>query len=165
MARCKSLPTLMEMNFKKLCREATRPNLANSTEYRQLIGVLIFLVNTRLDICYVVNTLSQFITEPLHFHWITAKYILRYLHGTTTLVLRYSTGDVRLHGYTNVYWEGNVVDMQSMSRCCFSLVFSIMSWMSKKQKSIALSTTEVEYIVASMVSCEVVWLRNLWRAI
>jgi hypothetical protein len=49
--------------------------------YRQLIGSLMYLVNTRSDICFAVNTLSQFQVEPRHEHWIVAKHILRYLHG------------------------------------------------------------------------------------
>ena len=92
-------------------------------------------------------------TEPLHAHWIVAKHILRYLHGTITLGLRYYAGDVRLHGYTNVDWTGNVVGRKSMSGCCFSLGSAMISWMSRKQKSIALRTTKSEYIVASMASC------------
>eukprot|EP00253_Pinus_taeda_P012388 PITA_12388 len=98
---CKSLPTPIEMNFKKLCGEVTGPDLANLSEYRQLIGALMFLVNTHLDICYVVNTWNQFMTEPLYAYWIAAKQILRYSHGTITLSLRYSIRDVRLHVYTD----------------------------------------------------------------
>ena len=101
------------MNFKKLCGEFAGLDLANPSEYRHLIGALMFLVNTYSDICYVVNTLIQFMIEPLHVHWITAKHILRYLHGTITLGLRYFLKDVRLHGYIDVYWAGNVVNRKS----------------------------------------------------
>eukprot|EP00253_Pinus_taeda_P005896 PITA_05896 len=76
MTKCKSLTTLMEMNFKKLCKDAAGPDLANPFEYQQLIGALMFLVNTCPDICFVVNTLSEFMTEPLHAHWVAAKHIL-----------------------------------------------------------------------------------------
>ena len=68
MVECKSMATPMEMNFKKLCGEDVGLDLANPFDYRQLIGALMFLVNTRPNICFVVNTLSQFITEPLHAH-------------------------------------------------------------------------------------------------
>eukprot|EP00253_Pinus_taeda_P002240 PITA_02240 len=96
---CKSLPTSMKINFKKLCEYVARPDLENPSKYKQLIGALMFLVNAHPDICYVVNTLSQFMPKPLHSHWIPAKHILGYLHGMITLGLRYFTGDVRLHGY------------------------------------------------------------------
>lgn len=64
MVECKSMHTPMEMNFKKLCGKVAGPSLANPTAYRQLIGALIFLVNTRLEIRFVVNTLSQHMIDP-----------------------------------------------------------------------------------------------------
>lgn len=91
-----------------------------------------FLANTHPDICYVVNTLNQFMTEHLHAHWIIAKNILRYLHGTITLGLRYSSVDVRLHGYTNADWVGNVIHRKSIFGCCFSLGYFMISRMSIK---------------------------------
>eukprot|EP00253_Pinus_taeda_P032247 PITA_32247 len=66
MVECKSLATLTEMNFKKLCGDVVGPNLANPSENRQLIEALMFLLNTRSDICFAVNTLNQFMNEPLH---------------------------------------------------------------------------------------------------
>lgn len=73
--------SLMEMNFKKLCGEAVGPDLENASEYRQLIEALVFLVNTKVDICFTVNTLSQYTIKPSHAHWIFAKHVLIYLHG------------------------------------------------------------------------------------
>lgn len=62
-----------------------------------------YLVNTMSDICFVVNTLSQFAVEPRHEHWIVAKNILRYLCGTMNYGLRYvANRDVHLQGYTDV---------------------------------------------------------------
>eukprot|EP00253_Pinus_taeda_P013724 PITA_13724 len=108
------------------------------------------------------NTLSQHMVEPHHIHWIGAKNLLRYLRGTITYGLRYTAKDVRLFGYTDVDWAGNVEDHKSTSECCFSLGTASISWMSRKQKSVALSTAEAKYITASMASCEVVWLRKLF---
>ena len=100
--------------------------------------------------------------EPHHIHWIGAKNLLRYLRGTITYGLRYTAGDVRLFGYTDADWAGNVDDRKSTSGCCFSLGSASISWMSRKQKSVALSTTEAKYIAASMASCDAVWLRKLF---
>jgi len=152
----------MELNFKKLCGSVVGPKLANPSEYRQLVGGLMFLVNSQPDICFVVNTLSQFMVQPHHICWITAKNLLRYLYGTINYGLRYSVGNLRLHEYSDVDWVGSVVDRKSMSRWCFSLGSASISWMSKRQKSVALSTTKAEYIAASMACCEVVWLRKLF---
>jgi len=162
MTECKSMVTLMEMNFKKLCRNVVGPDLENSSQYRQLIGALMFLVNTCTNICYAVNTLSRFMTEPCHTYWIAAKHILRYLHGSITLGLRYSVGNVKLHGYTDVDWAKIFISRKSTYLCCFSLGFSMISCMRNKQKFVALSIVEVEYIAASMASYEAVWLRKLF---
>lgn len=75
----KSMTTPMELNFKKLCGSVVESELANPIEYRQLVGALVFLVDSRPDICFVVNTLSQYMVEPQHIHWIAAKNLLRYL--------------------------------------------------------------------------------------
>eukprot|EP00253_Pinus_taeda_P006036 PITA_06036 len=93
MVDCKPVTTLMELDFKKLSSSVVRPILRNATEYRQLVGALMFLVNSHLDICFAVNTLSQHMVEPHHSHWISAKNLLRYLHGTITHGLRYTDGD------------------------------------------------------------------------
>ena len=68
MVDCNSMSTLMELNFKKLCGNAVGPELGNPTEYRQFVGTLMFLVNSRLNVCFVVNTLSQHMVEPHHIH-------------------------------------------------------------------------------------------------
>eukprot|EP00253_Pinus_taeda_P012905 PITA_12905 len=162
MVDCKPVTTPMELNFKKLCSSVVGPVLGNVSEYRQFIGALMFLVNSRPDICFVVNTLNQYMVEPHHSHWIGAKNLLRYLRGTITHGLRYPVGDVRLHGYSDADWAGNVVDRKSTSRCCLSLGSALIPWMSKNQKSVTLSTVDAEYIAASMASCEVVWLRKLF---
>ena len=84
------------------------------------------------------------------------------IRGAITHGLRYTTRDVRLHAYTDVDCAGSVVDQKSTSGCCFSLGFASISWMRRKQKSVALSTAEAKYIAVSMASCEVVLLRKLF---
>ena len=162
MVDCKSVLTPMELNFKKFCGSAARHVLANPTEYHQLVGALMFLVNTRPDVCFAVNTLSQHMVEPHQIHWIGANNLLRYLRGTINHALRYTVGSLRLHGYTDVDWASSVVDHESTSGCCFTLGSASISWMSRKHKSMALSTTEAEYIAASMAWCEAVWLWKLF---
>ena len=68
MVDCKSMSTPMGLNFKKLSGSAAGPVLSNPTKYRQLVGALMFLVNTRRDICFAMNTLSQQMVEPHHIH-------------------------------------------------------------------------------------------------
>ena len=80
MLDCKSIATLMDANLKS--RDSTSDsNLIDPTMYRQLIGSLMYLTNTKTDICFVVNNFSQFMCELRQIHWIVAKHVLIYLHG------------------------------------------------------------------------------------
>jgi hypothetical protein len=100
MGDCKPMSTPMITNWQKINTSASP--LVNPTLYRQLIGSLMYLVNTRPDICFAVNTLSQFMVEPRQVHWAAAKHVLRYLQGTLDFGLEYVRGDgVRLAGYTD----------------------------------------------------------------
>jgi hypothetical protein len=121
-----------------------------------------YLANTKSDICFVVNTLSQFLVEPRCVHIVVEKHVMRYLKGTLDFGLSYN-GDhhFRLSGYTDLDWARSVSDRKSTSGCCFSLGSTMISWQSKKQSSIAPSTTEAEYIVACSASCEAIWIQNL----
>jgi hypothetical protein len=106
--------------------------------------------------------LDQFLVDPRRVHLVVAKHVMRYLKGTLDFGLSYN-GDhnFRLSGYTDSYWAGSVSDRKSTSGCCFSLGSTMISWTSRKQSSIALSTTEAEYIAACSASCEAIWLRKL----
>jgi hypothetical protein len=121
-----------------------------------------YLVNTRPDICFAVNTLSQFMVETRRVHWVAAKHVLRYLCGTVDYGLVYHRGyGFRLVGYTDSDWAGCVSDRKSTSGCCFGLGSAVVSWFSRKQKSMALSSIEDEYMAASQASCEALWLRKM----
>eukprot|EP00253_Pinus_taeda_P025713 PITA_25713 len=159
----KPATTRMELDFKKLSSSVVGIVLRNATEYQQLVGAFMFSMNSCPDICFAVNTLSQHMVEPHHIHWIGAKNLLRYLRGTIIYGLRYTIRDVRLLGYTNADWASNVEDHKSTFGCCFSLGSTLISWMRRKKKSVALSTAEAEYIAASMASCEVVSFRKLFN--
>jgi len=98
MIDCKTMTTPMITNLKRL--KSFESNLVDSTRYRQLIGSHVYLVNTRPDICFTVNVLSQFQVKPKHDHWIAAKHILRYLQGTNHYSLKYDKrNDIHLIGY------------------------------------------------------------------
>jgi hypothetical protein len=134
----------------------------DSTLYHQLIGSLMYLVNTRPDICFSVNTFSQFMVEPRRVHWVAVKHVLRYLCGMVDYGLEYHRGDgVCLVGYIDSDWAGCVSDRKSTLGCFFGLGSAVVSWFSQKQKLVALSSVEVEYMEASQASCEALWLRKM----
>ena len=118
-----------------------------------------YVFNTRPYICFVGNSLSQFMVEPRRVHWVVAKHVLCYLQGTVDYDLDYRQGDgVRLVGYIDSDWVGCTSDRKSTSGCCFGLGSAVVSWFSRKQKSIALSSSEVEYMAVIQASCEAIWL-------
>jgi hypothetical protein len=160
MLECKPMNTPMEAKLKLLVD--TSSDLIDATLYRQIIGSLMYLMNTRPDICFAVNTLSQFLVEPKHVRLVAAKHMMRYLKGTIDYGLSYD-GDHKfiLSGYTDADWAGTIADRKSTSKCCFSLGSAMISWQSRKQSSIALSTMEAEYIATFSTSCKAIWLRNL----
>jgi hypothetical protein len=132
MEDCRPMSTPIVTNWKKI--DASKQEAVDPTLYKQLMGSLMYLVNTRPDICFAVNTLSQFMVEPRRVHWTTTKHILRYLHGTIEYGLRYAQGDVvKLVGYTDADWASNVVDRKSTSGCCLSLGSRVVSWFNKEE--------------------------------
>jgi hypothetical protein len=93
---------------------------------------------------------------------VAEKDVMRYLTGTIDCGLNYDGDhDFTLSGYTDADWVGIVSDRKITSGCCFSLGSTMISWQSRKQSNIALSTMEAEYIAASSASCEAIWLRKL----
>jgi hypothetical protein len=161
MMDCKSMPTLMVTNLKLL--SDTSLETVDVTMYMQMIGMLMFLMNTRPDICFAVSTLSQYMVEPRSVHLIVIKHVLRDLKGTIDFGLRYvSDRKIRLQGYADLDWDGSVTDQKSTSGCCFSLGSAMISWLNRKQISVALSTAKEEYIATCSASSEVVWLQKLF---
>ena len=109
-----------------------------------------------------MNTLIQFLTDPRHVHLIVAKHILRYLNGIVDYGLKYKTDQkINLEGCVDSDWAGSAIDKKSTLGCCFSMGSGVISWFSRKQSCVALSTAEAEYVTACSDSCEVVWLRKL----
>jgi hypothetical protein len=127
MLEFKSMNTPMEAKFKLLVD--TSSELIDATLYKQIIGSLMYLINTRPYICFSMNTLSQFLVEPNHVHLLAAKHVMRYLKGTIDCGLSYDGDhDFTLSGYTDADWAGSVSDRKSTSGCCFSLGSSMISW-------------------------------------
>jgi hypothetical protein len=134
----------------------------DATLYRQMIGSLMYLTNTRPDICFPVNTLSQCMVDPRQVHLVAAKHVLRYLKGTINYGLRYARDcNFCLVGYTDSDWADSVPDWKSTFGCCFSSGSAMIAWRSQKQTRVTLSTTEAEYIVACAASSEAVWLHKM----
>ena len=161
MLDCKPNVTPMESNLKKLQAVSPDSELIDCKSYRKLIGSLMYLVNTRPDICFSVNTLSQFMSEPRKYHFIAAKHILRYVRGTIQYGLSfYCSNDLQLHGFLDTDWAGCIVDRKSTSGFCFSLGLAMIAWYSKKQKCVAQSIAKAEYVAACSATREAIGFEN-----
>ena len=160
MMGCKVMATPMASNL-KLLSDASSESV-DATMYRQMIGSLMYLMNTRPNICFAVNTLSQYLKDPRSVHLTAAKHILRYLKGTIDYGLKYDANQkINLVGYVDLDWAGTAIDRKSTSGCCFSMGSGVISSFSRKQSCVALSTAEAEYVATSSSSCEAEWLWKL----
>ena len=160
MQGCKPIDTPLIKNWRK--EDATSEKVVDATIYQHLVGSLIYLVNTRPYICYAVNQLSQVMVMPTNLFWKAGKHVLRCLRGTSEYGLCYRhTYEVKLHGFTNADWAGSPTDRKSTSRGVFNIGSTTFSWYSRKQRSVALSSLEAKYMVASQVACEAIWMRKI----
>jgi len=138
----------------------------SSVPYQSLIGALMWLaVTTRPDIAYAVSALSQYNTNFGKQHWIAAKRVLRYLKGTQTHCLRYKRSGQDLVGYADADWAANIDDRRSFTGFAFKFASAAISWESRKQRTVALSSTEAEYMALSDSSKEAVHLRSFLKEV
>ncbi|XP_019168239.1 PREDICTED: uncharacterized protein LOC109163960 [Ipomoea nil] len=118
----------------------------NPTQYRRIVGALQYLTITRPDLAYVVNRLCQFMHSPTEDHWAMVKRVLRYIKGTLGYGLRLTPSDSSaIHAYSDSDWAGCPVDRKSTSGYAIFLGSNLVSWLSRKQRTIARSSTEAEY--------------------
>ena len=159
MDQCKDAVVPLQQNIKIQSEDGSKE--ANATLYRQLVGSFLYLTTTRPDLAYAISVLSQYMAKPLEIHWNIAKGVLRYLQVTIDYGIIYTdSSDVRLTGYTNSDWAGNVDDQIFITSYAFNIGSRVITWSSKKQNTISLSSAEAEYQAMCAATCEAVWL---WR--
>ena len=160
MQDCKPVATPVDQSTKLLPNEGEP---VNKEQYQALIGGLTYAVTaTRPDLAHALGTVNQFCSNPGE-HWKAAKRILRYIKGTIDYRITFDGNkvtNVKLKGYVDADWGSNPNGRKSQSGYLFT-VCGVISWASKKQSVVALSSTEAEYIAASLASQEAVWLRSL----
>ena len=117
--------------------------------YASAIGSLMYaMVCTRPDIAHSVGVVSRFLSNPGKKHWAAVKWILRYLHSTSKMCLSFGNANPVLVGYTDADMAGDVDSRKSTLGYLITFAGGAVSWQSKLQKSVALSTTEAEFIAA-----------------
>lgn len=163
MTECKPVKTPMEC--KPIEEDSENSECIIGTKpYRELIGCLMYLMlNTRPDISAAVNFYSRFQHNATQLHWNGLKRILRYLKGTTELGIFYGKeNDIPLIGFADADW-GNFKDRKSTSGYLYKVYGNIVTWTTRKQPTVALSSTEAEYVALANAATEVIWLKGLLK--
>jgi hypothetical protein len=142
----------------------TRGKTVDQKVYRSMIGSLLYLCASRPDIMLSVCMCARFQANPKEVHLRVVKRIMRYLVYTPKFGLWYPKGSTfYLIGYSDADWAGCKIDRKNISGTCQFLGRSLVSWASNKQNSVALSTTEAEYIVACHCCAQLLWMRQTLR--
>ncbi|KAF3648202.1 hypothetical protein FXO37_19575 [Capsicum annuum] len=129
--------------------------------YASAAGSLMYaIVCTKLDIAHAVGGVSRFLSNSGREHWNAVKWIMRYFCGTSSLSLCFGTGKPILCGYTDSDMAGDVDTRKSTSGYLVTFVGGVVSWQSRLQKFVALSTTEVELIAAVEACKEFFWMKR-----
>ncbi|XP_068483370.1 secreted RxLR effector protein 161-like [Phaseolus vulgaris] len=122
----------------------------DATYFKQIVGSLRYLMCIRPDICYVVGLVSRYMESPQQVHLQVVKRIMRYIKGTATFGLFYSSSKkIEIIGYSDSDWGGDSDERKSTSGHCFMIEKTVCLWSSKKQSIVALSTCEAKYVAAA----------------
>ena len=158
---CKPVSTPMDSNVKLVKNDGCSKSV-DPTQYQSMVGSLIYAaIATRPDIAHAVNTLSKFNSSPTEGHLTAVKRVFRYLKGSIKLHLRYQSNGEEMEGYSDADWAADSEDRRSTSGNAFLMSNGAISWTSRKQPTVALSTSEAEYIALCLATQECVWLRQL----
>ncbi|XP_016191472.1 uncharacterized protein LOC107632288 [Arachis ipaensis] len=147
------------MDYTSKLTKNTGTSLSSTSEYRRLIGRLLYLTNTRPDICYAVEKLSQFLECATDKHFEAAIRILRYLKNELVLGLFFSSQtDLEPIDFSDSDWGTCSDTRRSVSGHCLFIGTSIVSWKSKKSSTVAVSSCEAEYRALAMATREAQWI-------
>lgn len=134
----------------------------DETYYKQIVGSLMYITTTRPDLMFIVSFIGRFMARPTEVHLLAAKRALRYLKGTIDYGICYSkNGNQELIAFTDSDYAGDLEDRKSTPGYVFMLSGGAVSWSSKKQPIVTLSTTEAEFVVAATCACQAVWMRRI----
>ncbi|WVY89158.1 hypothetical protein V8G54_034672 [Vigna mungo] len=163
MIECNSTTIPVIANL-KLTNQSEEENV-DASLYKQIIRSLRYICNSRPDINYGVGLLSRFMNEPKQSHMSVAKHVLRYLKGTIDYGLLFAKATTKLESTLEVWsdsnWSGDQVDRRSTFGYFLKYVGAPISWCSKKQNMVALSSCEAEYIAFAETACQCLWLEAL----
>jgi hypothetical protein len=162
MEKCKPIGVPFDPKM-KLQRNANGNDESKGFPYQQAVGSLMYaMLCTRPDLAYPISVLSQHMANPSMEHWMVVKLIFRYLQRTLQMKLQFgATPSKEVLGYCDVDWGGDLEDKRSTIGFVFIMGGGTISWSNKRQPTIALSTTKVEYMVNTQATKEAIWITKL----
>jgi len=166
MTNARSAVTPLPSGYVPIANSAPEdPNIRH--KFQQLIGSLLYIMlGTRPDIAFAVTKLSQFAANPSQDHLNKAMYILRYLVGTSNYALVYDgVSGLGFEAYADSDWASDSATRRSTTGYLINLASGVFSWNTRAQKTIALSSTEAEYMALSDTSRQILWMRSLLEEI
>ena len=129
--------------------------------YASAVGSLMYaMVCTRPDITHAVGVVSRYMANPGKKHWEAVKWFLRYLRGTSSTSLCFGKGKVTLQGFVDADLGGDVDSSKSTSGYIYTIGGRGVSWMSRLQKCVSLSSTEAEYVAIVEAGKDMIWLAD-----
>lgn len=159
MEGCKPVSTPMVIGCKLSKDDHFRET--NQSWYRSMIGILFYVTTFRAYIMQAVGMVERFQSAPKETHVHVVKRICWYLKGTLDFGLWYPRNNgFSFTTYFDVDWARCVDDRKITNGCAFFLVDFLVSWLSRNQASISLSTTEVEYIAAVYLYTQIMWMKH-----
>lgn len=160
MKDCNSVCTPTEFGLKLMKDEEGKK--INVTLYKQMVGSLMYLTSTRPDIMYGASLISRYMENPTENHLCVVKRIFCYLKGTVDFGIFYAAKTTeKLIEFSNSDFAGDLNDRKSTFGFVFLMGSGAVSWISKKQHIVILSSTEAEFIAAATCSFQAIWLRKL----
>ncbi len=163
MTDCKPRSIICEQRF-----ESTGVQMSESRQYREIVGSLLYIMTcTRPDLSWIVSKLSQTLSNPKEGDLVAAKHVLRYLKESINYAICFtkSNAELQVLAYSDSDWASCLEDRRSTTGYCCTLNEKgpMISWKSKKQPTVALSSCEAEYVALANTAQKCLYLTQLLR--
>lgn len=161
MQECKPISTPIECRLRLPKGEESK---RSEKPYRELVGCLMYVAMTsRPDLCAAVIYFSQFQSCPMEEHWVHLKRVLRYIRGTLDFGLEFRGNNEApiMEAFCDADWANDPVDRRSLTGYVFRVHGCTVGWLTRKQPTVSLSSTEAELVALSVTICHGIWMKRL----